>query len=203
MDFVKLNKERHAVKSFDGKKVPTIDIKQIISAASLAPSANNIQSWHFVIAESEEAIKKLASLAPEGNAQQILTAGAVVVLFSDTALAERSREIAKQGNEELTDDMLSYFNSILPGRYDDFDEIREENYLGINAGLVAMNLTYAIYNRGYVGNIIMGFDRSEVANEALEVDKRYKAELIFTFGSSEDKGTASYRLPQEEIIEIR
>lgn len=54
MDYVKLNKSRHKVKNFDGKKIPTVDVKQIISAASLAPSAHNIQSWHFVIVESEE-----------------------------------------------------------------------------------------------------------------------------------------------------
>ncbi|TKV30196.1 nitroreductase family protein, partial [Citrobacter sp. TBCS-11] len=35
MDYVKLNKSRHKVKTFDGKKIPTVDVKQIISAASL------------------------------------------------------------------------------------------------------------------------------------------------------------------------
>jgi len=76
MDFVKLNKHRHAVKHFDGKKVPTIDVKQIISAASLAPSAHNVQPWHFVIPESATAKKALAQHMHERNAAQVLSAGA-------------------------------------------------------------------------------------------------------------------------------
>lgn len=204
MDFVKLNKNRHAVKHFDGKKVPTIDVKQIISAASLAPSAHNVQPWHFVIPESDEAKKALSEHMHQRNAEQVLGAGAVIVLFSDTDLPARSRDIARAGAGELSDDQLERFNSKMPLMFDgEFDEYRLTNYLSVNAGLVTMNLMYAIYDRGYAGNIILGFDQSEVINEALKVDKRYRPELIITLGSSEDKGTASYRLPQEKIIEIR
>ena len=71
MDYVKLNKSRHKVKNFDGKKITTVDVKQIISAASLAPSAHNIQSWHFVIVESEEKREALLSEVDPGNHEQI------------------------------------------------------------------------------------------------------------------------------------
>ena len=40
-------------------------------------------------------------------------------------------------------------------------------------------------------------------NEILEVDKRYRPELLVVLGTSESKGEASYRLPQQNIIEIR
>lgn len=88
MDFVKINKERHAVKTFDGKKIPTVDVKQIISAASLAPSAHNIQPWHFVIVESEQKRQELLSVVHGKNGQQVKEAGAVIAIFSDTNLSE-------------------------------------------------------------------------------------------------------------------
>jgi len=193
MDYVKLNKSRHKVKNFDGKKIPTVDVKQIISAASLAPSAHNIQSWHFVIVESEEKREALLSEVDPGNHEQIKQAGAVIVLFSDTDLVERSREIARLGAGELDD----------PQMYEGFEELHESNYLSINIGLVTMNLVLAIKNYGYESNIIMGFNRTQKVNELLEVEKRYRPELIIPLGNSEDKGKPSYRLPQSQIMEIR
>ncbi len=144
MDYVKLNKSRHATKHFDGKKIPTVDVKQIISAASLAPSAHNIQPWHFVIVESDEKREALLGEVKGQNVDQIKEAGAVIVLFSDTDLVERSREIARAGAEELSDEQLERFNSRYPQMFDEYDEFYESNYLSINAGLVTMNLVYAI-----------------------------------------------------------
>lgn len=203
MDFVKLNKSRHSVKQFDGKKIPTVDVKQIISAASLAPSSHNIQPWHFVIVESDERRQALLSEVKESNIDQVKNAGAVVVLFSDTDLASRSVEIAKEASDEMSDDLLLKYNSRYPQMFQNFDELYESNYLALNAGIVAMNLMYVVKNRGYEGNMIMGFEATSKINDILDVDRRYRPELILTMGSSEDTGKSSYRLPQEKIIEIR
>ena len=203
MDYVKLNKSRHAVKTFDGKKIPTVDVKQIISAASLAPSANNMQTWHFAIVESPEKRAELEAEMHPRNAAQAHEAGAVIVLFSDTDLAERAREIARYGADELDEAQLTRFISEYPAAFANLEEMYEENYLAINAGLVTMNLVYAIKNRGYESNIIMGFNRTSKINEILDIERRYKPELIIVLGNSEDHGKPSYRLPQERIIEIR
>ncbi len=87
--------------------------------------------------------------------------------------------------------------------FENMDEMMEASYLSLNIGFVTMNLMYVIKNRGYEGNIILGFERTERVNEILEVDKRYRPELLVVLGSSEAKGQASYRLPQQNIIEIR
>ncbi|KZK38116.1 nitroreductase family protein [Lactococcus taiwanensis] len=203
MDYVKLNKSRHAVKFFDGTKIPTVDVKQIISAASLAPSAHNIQSWHFVIVESAEKREALLQVVKPGNHEQIKQAGAVIVLFSDTDLVERSREIARLGAGELDDEQLLRFNSQYPQMYEGFEELYESNYLSINTGIVAMNLALAIKNYGYESNMLLGFDRTSAVNELLEVERRYRPELIIPLGRTENKGKPSYRLPQSRIMEIR
>ena len=54
MEFSKLNQSRHKVTQFDGRKVTVDEVKAILSEAVLAPSAHNIQPWHFVIVDSQE-----------------------------------------------------------------------------------------------------------------------------------------------------
>ncbi|MDR0199735.1 MAG: nitroreductase family protein [Streptococcaceae bacterium] len=203
MDFVKLNKTRHAVKHFDGTKIPTVDVKQIISAAALAPSAHDIQSWHFVILESEEKRKALLEVVKGQNIKQIEEAGAVVMLFSDTDLASLSKEIAAEAGDELPEEMLNRFNERYPQMFAGYDAEYTSRYLSLNAGLVALNFMYAVYNHGLYGNFIQGFERTDRVNEILEVDKRYRPELILTLGNSEFHGAASYRLPQDKIFEIK
>ncbi|MFC4653019.1 nitroreductase family protein [Lactococcus nasutitermitis] len=203
MDYVKLNKSRHAVKHFDGQKIPTVDVKQIISAASLAPSAHNMQSWHFVIIESPEKREALLSEVHPRNQEQIRTAGSAIVLFSDTDLPERSREIARIAGAELDDEMLERYNSRYPSMFEDYDELTESNFLSINIGIITMNLILAIKNRGYDSNVILGFKRTPKVNEILEVERRYRPELIIPLGNAAEKGQASYRLPQDRIVEIR
>ena len=55
MKFLELNKKRHAVKTFNSKPVEYKDLRTAIEIATLAPSANNIQPWKFVIVEDKKA----------------------------------------------------------------------------------------------------------------------------------------------------
>lgn len=141
MDFVKLNKERHAVKRFNGKKIPTVDVKQIISAAALAPSGHNIQSWHFVIVESDEKREALLTEVKRQNHEQIRTAGALIVIFSDTDLAKRSIEMAAIAGDELPEETLERLNNRYPKMFDELDEAYLNEYLTLNTGFVTMNWT--------------------------------------------------------------
>jgi len=43
----------------------------------------------------------------------------------------------------------------------------------------------------------------DAVNELLEVERRYRPELIIPLGRTENKGKPSYRLPQSRIMEIR
>lgn len=71
-----------------------------------------------------------------------------------------------------------------------------------NAGLVAMNLVLALTDQGIGSNIILGFDKSKV-NEVLEIEDRFRPELLITVGYTDEKLEPSYRLPVDEIIEKR
>lgn len=202
MEYLKLNKSRHAVKHFDGTKIPTVDVKQIISTAVLAPSAHNIQPWLFTIVESDERRELLIDEVEPGNVNQLKQAGAVVVLFSDTAIIERSHDIAQRFGNVLSPEQLQRYNKVYPERFAGFSPRYTSDYLALNAGIVTMNLVLAIKDFGYESNIILGFHKTDHVNEALGVPLRYRPELIITLGRSEEKGQPHLDLPQDMLVKI-
>lgn len=200
MKFLELNKKRHAVKEFNDKPVNFKDLRTAIEIATLAPSANNIQPWKFVIVEEKKA--DLAKNLPAINKSQVEQAQYVVALFSDTDLVQRARKIARIGSKSLSDDMLAYFMETLPARFANMEDQQKSDYLALNAGLVAMNLSLALTDQGLSSNLLLGFDKSLI-NDILAIDKRFRPELLITVGYSDQKPEPSYRLPVDEIIERR
>ncbi|HEY0221205.1 MAG TPA: nitroreductase family protein [Lactovum miscens] len=202
MDFQKLVTERHAVKKFDGKRISTEEIKQIISTASLAPSGINIQSWHFVIVESNKA---RAALIPEinpSNKKQIQTAGAVLLLFADPDYAGLSRLIAERAGDSLSEIDKERYIKRYVAYVDSFSPEYLNTYMSWTSGLITMNLLYAIYNAGYKANVVRGFKTQKI-NEILNIDARFRPEFIIPIGSSDETGEASFRLSLDDIAEVR
>lgn len=200
MKFLELNKKRHAVKTFNDKPVDFKDVRTAIEIATLAPSANNIQPWKFVVVEDKKA--DLAKDLPDLNKKQVEEAQYVVALFTDTDLIQRSRKIARVGRRNLPDDLIGYYMETLPARYAKFSDQVKGEYLALNAGIVAMNLVLALTDQGIASNMILGFDKS-LTNDILDIDKRFRPELLITVGYSDAKVDPSYRLPVDEIIERR
>ncbi|MBM6540570.1 nitroreductase family protein [Streptococcus dysgalactiae subsp. equisimilis] len=200
MKFLELNKKRHAIKTFNDKSVDYNDLRTAIEIATLAPSANNIQPWKFVVVQEKK--DELAKGLPLANKLQVEQAQYVIALFSDTDLALRSRKITRIGVKSLPDDLIGYYMETLPPRFASFNEVQTGEYLAINAGIVAMNLVLALTDQKIASNIILGFDKS-TTNEILDIDPRFRPELLITVGYSDEKPEPSYRLPVDEVIERR
>ncbi|XHV70786.1 nitroreductase family protein [Streptococcus dysgalactiae subsp. equisimilis] len=200
MKFLELNKKRHAIKTFNDKSVDYNDLRTAIEIATLAPSADNIQPWKFVVVQEKK--DELAKGLPLANKLQVEQAQYVIALFSDTDLALRSRKIARIGVKSLPDDLIGYYMETLPPRFASFNEVQTGEYLAINAGIVAMNLVLALTDQKIASNIILGFDKS-TTNEILDIDPRFRPELLITVGYSDEKPEPSYRLPVDEVIERR
>lgn len=145
---------------------------------------------------------ELAKGLPLANKLQVEQAQYVIALFSDTDLALRSRKIARIGVKSLPDDLIGYYMETLPPRFASFNEVQTGEYLAINAGIVAMNLVLALTDQKIASNIILGFDKS-TTNEILDIDPRFRPELLITVGYSDEKPEPSYRLPVDEVIERR
>ncbi|GAB2025527.1 nitroreductase family protein [Lactovum odontotermitis] len=205
MEFNVLNHHRHAARYFNNEKVPVAAIKEILGEAHYAPSGINMQTWHFVIVDSADKKAALAAAGRGGNGQQIEEAPAVVVIFSDTEIRSRLEKAVTTGKWENETQEKWAFR--IKDHY--LDEVShytaqyKSDYLAMNTGLVTMNLMYAINDAGYHGNIILGFNKGPQINEILEVDPRFRPELVIVFGKTDKPGEPHYRLPLEEIIEVK
>lgn len=64
MNFLELAKKRRSIRVFEDKDVSNEDIKKILKAGNLAPSAHNKQSWKFIVIRGNSK-KKLATMINE------------------------------------------------------------------------------------------------------------------------------------------
>ena len=187
MKFLELNKKRHAIKHFTDQPVDPKDVRTAIEIATLAPSAHNSQPWKFVVVRQKNA--ELAKLAYGANYDQVMEAPVTIALFTDTDLQKRARKIARVGGvKNFTDEQLQYFMQNLPAEFARYDAQQTSDYLALNAGLVAMNLVLALTSK---------------INEVLDIEERFRPEVLITVGYAAEKVEPSYRLPVDEIIDKR
>ena len=118
--------------------------------------------------------------------EQVSAAPVTIALFTDTDLAKRARKIARVGGaNNFSEEQLQYFVKNLPAEFARYSEQQVSDYLALNAGLVAMNLVLALTDQGIGSNIILGFDKSK-ANEVLDIEDRFRPELLITVGYTDE-----------------
>ena len=200
MKFLELSKKRHAIKHFNNQPLDLKDIRTAIEIATLGPSAHNLQPWKFVIVKDKKAA--LESSLYGGNRDQVREAQAVIALFTDTDFTKRSKKIARLGVHDLTEEQLGKYIKVFPPMFASYSDQQKSDYLALNAGLVAMNLVLALTDQKIASNMILGFDKS-VINDILDVDKRFRPELLITVGYTDEKPEPSYRLPVDEVIDYK
>ena len=67
METIEALKTRRSIRKFTDKPIPKEIIEDIIDCARLAPSANNVQPWEFIVVTKPETRKKLAEICDYGK----------------------------------------------------------------------------------------------------------------------------------------
>ena len=154
-----------------------------------------------MIVDSQEMRLALSTAMHGKNAVQNEAAGATLVVFSDTDLPERVRDMVEIGADFLPVDHKADLLMKLPGMFEKFTAKQLAEYLALNIGLVSQNIVLAANNKGLKTNMILGFDKAK-AKEVLAIEDRFQPELVITMGYSDEQGTASYRLPVDDITDV-
>jgi len=81
MELQEAIKGRRSIRNFKKQNIPEETITRLIEAASYAPSAGNIQPWHFIIVRNPTIKKKLAESAL--NQHHVEQAPVVIVVCAD------------------------------------------------------------------------------------------------------------------------
>ncbi len=163
---------RRSVKVYDPEvKISREEMTEILTEATRAPSAINMQPWRFLVIDSAEGKEKLAPLA-SFNQSQVLTSSAVIAVFYDANNMEYMDEIYGKAVElgYMPQDIMesnlqqakSYYANISSS------DLRDMNL--IDSGIVSMQLMLVARAHGYDTNPMAGYDKERIA-EVFGLDK--------------------------------
>lgn len=98
MEFTEVIKNRYSCKKYDGRKISDEQLKVILEAGRLAPTAKNTQEQHIYVVQSEEAIAKIDKVTPcRYNAGTVL-----VVAFNKNEAYNYPRSTRDSGVEDAS-----------------------------------------------------------------------------------------------------
>jgi len=83
-NFFEVVEKRRAIRKYKQYKIPNEDMKRILEAARLAPSANNSEPWSFIVVKDQ---KKKELLAKPSSQTFIANANAIVVVLGDPSVS--------------------------------------------------------------------------------------------------------------------
>ena len=95
MDVLEAIETRRSVRKYKPEAIPEGDLKKILEAARIAPSAGNKQPWRFVVVRDQETRTKLA----KASRNQMWTADAGVIVVA-LAMDKGSPEIYERWVEK-------------------------------------------------------------------------------------------------------
>ncbi|BDR59866.1 nitroreductase family protein [Lactobacillus xylocopicola] len=164
-DFNDVVQNRHSVRNFDRTvKIPRFEFKQMIEETITAPSACNLQAWHFEIADTAASLARVKKYMMKFNYPQVDSCAAIVQLFgySDAYKAYRKMwtKTYEEGHitKEKLDEVLSTF---LPLYENGSRQMRAMDAI-IDSSLAAMQFMLVARNHGYDTNPIAGYDANQV-----------------------------------------
>lgn len=212
MDTLTLAQQRYTAKAYNPeKKIPVETFERIMDVLRLTPSSTNIQPWHFVIAESEQAKARIAKSmigTDDYNIPKVMNASHVIVLCS-------LNEISPAYLEQVTD------CEVAAGRYSQADRDRlssaRRDYVALyrSQGKIPMwienqthialgQLLWAAAMEGVDSTAIGGYQFDVLDNELGLPEKGLHSSVIVTLGyRSEDDPNANKpkaRLPHSVLF---
>ncbi|AKL84791.1 nitroreductase family protein [Bacillus atrophaeus] len=189
--------QRASVKEYDkNATISKEEMTELLELTTKAPSAWNLQHWHFTVFHSDEA--KAALLPVAYNQKQIIESSAVVAVLGDLKANENGEdvygELAKQGliTDEIKQTLLGQIN----GAYQNEQFARDSAFL--NASLAAMQLMIAAKAKGYDTCAIGGFNKEQF-QEQFDVSDRFVPVMLISIGKAVKPAHQSNRLPVSEV----
>lgn len=165
-DFEQVMVHRVSVRNFDASvKIPRAELSQMIQEAITAPSACNLQAWHFVVVDTDSGREKLRKYFMKFNTPQVETASAMVLVFGDTAAFKSYRDLWNKAyeNGQVTKEKLDEILRTFLPLYEHADREMLVADATVDASLASMQLMLAARAHGYEANPIAGYDAKQAA----------------------------------------
>ncbi|MCU4582522.1 oxygen-insensitive NAD(P)H nitroreductase [Acinetobacter gyllenbergii] len=214
MDTLATAKTRYATKAYDAeKKIPQAQFEKLLEILRFSPSSVNIQPWHFLVAESDQAKQRIASALTGNyiyNAAKVLNSSHTLVFCTRTDISAEyleqllqqddlsgrfKDEAAKQGQRDTRSGYVEFYRNELKNLP---AWMENQTYLALGQLLFAAGL------EGIDATPMEGFDRTLIDQEFGLTEKGLKASVVVALGyRSETDFNAKLpksRLPDEVVF---
>ncbi|APT18278.1 nitroreductase [Amylolactobacillus amylotrophicus DSM 20534] len=204
-DFSKVMFERHSVRKFNpDKKIDREELQAMIKEATTAPSACNLQSWHFVVVDTPEGKDKAKSFMMKFNYPQLDSCAAMIFVLGDTLSYQSYRDVWNKAAEEgrITPEKRDeVFKTFLPLYESATPEFLTMDAT-IDASMAAMQLMLVARAHGYDTNPIAGYAADKVV-QTLGLDKtRYVPVVALAVGEAAETPISSARYTAAELTDF-
>jgi nitroreductase len=191
-------RERRSTKNYDPKiEISTEELVEILELAGRAPSAWNLQQWHFLAFHNQEAQEKLLPIAY--NQQQIVDSSAVIAILGDLEAHKKADPVLNPSIEkgEMTPELKEVLVKQIEGAYSRGQYARDAAFS--NASLAAMQLMLAAKGKGWDTCPIGGFNHPKLMEE-FNVSERYIPIMLITLGKPLKEARQTERLDIKSLI---
>ena len=204
-DFKDIMLNRHSYRKFKTDvKISREEINEMLEEALSAPSACNLQSWHFVVCDDEEGKKKARSVMMPFNYPQTDTSSALIFVLGDTQSHYKYRDVwnkACENGQISPEERDKVFKTFLP-LYEHADRSFLEKDATIDGSMAAMQLMLVARAHGYEANPMSGYYFDKVA-PALGLDgDRYIPITSIAIGKPDGDFTKSVRYNVNEVTDF-
>jgi Nitroreductase len=204
-DFKDIMLNRHSYRKFQSDvKIPREEISEMLEEAITAPSACNLQSWHFVVCDDAEGKAKAHSVMMPFNYPQTDSSSAVIFVFGDTQSHLKYRDVwnkACENGQITAEERDKIFNTFLP-LYEHADRNFLEKDATLDGSMVAMQLLLIARAHGYEANPMSGYYFDKVVAAFGLDSKRYIPVTAVAIGKPEGTYTKSVRYNVNDVTDF-
>jgi nitroreductase len=189
---------RRSVRRYEPTPVPEADLREILRLVSLAPSANNIQPWRFVVVR-DPALKQQLKAASYGQAQ-VENAPAVIVMYTDMAdmLAHADEVVHPALPVERRDETVARLQASFGAQPE-----AEREAFGAGQGYIALGyLMLVAQSLGYATVPMLGFEADKV-KAILDLPAHVQIPAIVPIGVAAEEGFPTHRHAVDRIVSFR
>ena len=197
--------KRQSVRQFDPQfKIATQELQEMIDEAISAPSACNLQSWHFVVANSAEGKAKAKSVLMPFNYPQIDSCSAMIFVLGDTESHLVYRDVWNQACEDgrITPEKRDQiFKTFLP-LYESASPEFLKTDATIDGSMAAMQLLLIARAHGFDANPIAGYAADKVAATFDLEAERYVPVMAIAIGKATAEPITTTRYAGSQVTDF-
>lgn len=157
--------QRISTNKFDStRSLSKAEVEHLVSLATRAPSAFNLQNWKFIAVQSAEAKERLKAVS---YGQQKVVDAAVTFIVCGTLDEHNTLKNALQPAVKaglIDDGMVEGWVNMAKGFYENNPQFQRDEAIR-SASLAAMTLMLAAQGQGLATGPMVGFDPAGVAKE--------------------------------------